>query len=173
MSKNSYILLSDYAKSAGISIDEARELLNREENKKFLKLVKGKEMVSTEIHKQQTPATESKVEEAPAPATESKVEATPAPAPKVEEVEAIPATPSADQEEIERLRKEVEELKAQVKSKDNQIAEYTLRFAELAQQAQLIAGQAQILQAKEQKLLDSPADNPERKKGFFSKLFGR
>lgn len=161
MSKNSYILLSDYAKSAGISIDEARELLNREENKKFLKLVKGKEMVSTEIHKQQTPATESKVEEAPAPA------------PKVEEVEAIPATPSADQEEIERLRKEVEELKAQVKSKDNQIAEYTLRFAELAQQAQLIAGQAQILQAKEQKLLDSPADNPERKKGFFSKLFGR
>jgi chromosome segregation ATPase len=161
MSKNSYILLSDYAKSAGISIDEARELLNREENKKFLKLVKGKEMVSTEIHKQQTPATESKVEEAPAPA------------PKVEEVEATPATPSADQEEIERLRKEVEELKAQVKSKDNQIAEYTLRFAELAQQAQLIAGQAQILQAKEQKLLDSPADNPERKKGFFSKLFGR
>lgn len=161
MSKNSYILLSDYAKSAGISIDEARELLNREENKKFLKLVKGKEMVSTEIHKQQTPA------------TESKVEATPAPASKVEEVEAIPATPSADQEEIERLRKEVEELKAQVKSKDNQIAEYTLRFAELAQQAQLIAGQAQILQAKEQKLLDSPADNPERKKGFFSKLFGR
>lgn len=161
MSKNSYILLSDYAKSAGISIDEARELLNREENKKFLKLVKGKEMVSTEIHKQQTPA------------TESKVEATPAPAPKVEEVEATPATPSADQEEIERLRKEVEELKAQVKSKDNQIAEYTLRFAELAQQAQLIAGQAQILQAKEQKLLDSPADNPERKKGFFSKLFGR
>lgn len=163
MSKNSYILLSDYAKSAGISIDEARELLNREENKKFLKLVKGKEMVSTEIHKQQTPATESKVEEAPAPA----------PAPKVEEVEATPATTSADQEEIERLRKEVEELKAQVKSKDNQIAEYTLRFAELAQQAQLIAGQAQILQAKEQKLLDSPADNPERKKGFFSKLFGR
>lgn len=163
MSKNSYILLSDYAKSAGISIDEARELLNREENKKFLKLVKGKEMVSTEIHKQQTPATESKVEEAPAPA----------PAPKVEEVEATPATTSADQEEIERLRKEVEELKAQVKSKDNQIAEYTLRFAELAQQAQLIAGQAQILQAKEQKLLDSPADNTERKKGFFSKLFGR
>lgn len=161
MSKNSYILLSDYAKSAGISIDEARELLNREENKKFLKLVKGKEMVSTEIHKQQTPATESKVEEAPAPA------------PKVEEVEATPATPSADQEEIERLRKEVEELKAQVKSKDNQITEYTLRFAELAQQAQLIAGQAQILQAKEQKLLDSPADNTERKKGFFSKLFGR
>lgn len=163
MSKNSYILLSDYAKSAGISIDEARELLNREENKKFLKLVKGKEMVSTEIHKQQTPATESKVEEAPAPA----------PAPKVEEVEATPAPAPADQEEIERLRKEVEELKAQVKSKDNQIAEYTLRFAELAQQAQLIAGQAQILQAKEQKLLDSPADNTERKKGFFSKLFGR
>lgn len=161
MSKNSYILLSDYAKSAGISIDEARELLNREENKKFLKLVKGKEMVSTKIHKQQTPATESNVEEAPAPA------------PKVEEVEATPATASADQEEIERLRKEVEELKAQVKSKDNQIAEYTLRFAELAQQAQLIAGQAQILQAKEQNLLDSPADNPERKKGFFSKLFGR
>ena len=51
MSKSSYILLADYAKSAGLSLEEARELVSREENKKFFKVANGKEMVSTAIGK--------------------------------------------------------------------------------------------------------------------------
>lgn len=180
MSKISYILLADYAKSAGISLEEARELVSKEENKQFFKVVNGKEMVSTAIYKKkETPATESKAFEAPA--TNEAVEETPAPeeapapAPAREEEEkpATSAATTADQEEIERLRKEVAELKEQVKSKDSQIAEYAFRFAELAQQAQLIAGQAQVLQAKEQKLIELPAENNGEKKGFFKRLFGR
>ena len=180
MSKISYILLADYAKSAGISLEEARELVSKEENKQFFKVANGKEMVSTAIYKKkETPATESKAFEAPA--TNEAVEETPAPeeapapAPAREEEEkpATSAATTADQEEIERLRKEVAELKEQVKSKDNQIAEYAFRFAELAQQAQLIAGQAQVLQAKEQKLIELPAENNGEKKGFFKRLFGR
>ena len=166
MSKISYILLADYAKSAGISLEEAKELLNREENKQFFKVANGKEMVSTAIYKKkEKPATKSKAFEAPA--------TNPAPAREEEAEPATPAATTADQEEIERLRKEVAELKEQVKSKDNQIAEYAFRFAELAQQAQLIAGQAQVLQAKEQKLLELPAENNGEKKGFFKRLFGR
>ena len=168
MSKSSYILLADYAKSAGLSLEEARELVSREENKKFFKVANGKEMVSTAIGKKNPPAT-AEQEETPAPQEK------PAPAP-AREGEAEPTSPAttADQEEIERLRKEVEALKEQVKSKDNQIAEYAFRFAELAQQAQIIAGQAQVLQAKEQKLLDEPtSQKPEQKQGFFRKLFGR
>ena len=168
MSKSSQILLADYAKSAGLSLEEARELVSREENKKFFKVANGKEMVSTAIGKKNPPAT-AEQEETPAPQEK------PAPAP-AREGEAEPTSPAttADQEEIERLRKEVEALKEQVKSKDNQIAEYAFRFAELAQQAQIIAGQAQVLQAKEQKLLDEPtSQNPEQKQGFFRKLFGR
>ena len=180
MSKISYILLADYAKSAGISLEEARELISKEENKQFFKVANGKEMVSTAIYKKkETPATESKAFEAPA--TNEAVEETPAPeeapapapARKEEEKPATSAATTADQEEIERLRKEVAELKEQVKSKDNQIAEYACRFAELAQQAQLIAGQAQVLQAKEQKLIELPAENNGEKKGFFKRLFGR
>ena len=180
MSKISYILLADYAKSAGISLEEARELVSKEENKQFFKVANGKEMVSTAIYKKkETPATESKAFEAPA--TNEAVEETPAPeeapapAPAREEEEkpATSAATTADQEEIERLRKEVAELKEQVKSKDSQIAEYAFRFAELAQQAQLIAGQAQVLQAKEQKLIELPAENNGEKKGFFKRLFGR
>ena len=180
MSKISYILLADYAKSAGISLEEARELVSKEENKQFFKVANGKEMVSTAIYKKkETPATESKAFEAPA--TNEAVEETPAPeeapapapARKEEEKPATSAATTADQEEIERLRKEVAELKEQVKSKDNQIAEYAFRFAELAQQAQLIAGQAQVLQAKEQKLIELPAENNGEKKGFFKRLFGR
>lgn len=180
MSKISYILLADYAKSAGISLEEARELVSKEENKQFFKVANGKEMVSTAIYKKkETPATESKAFEAPA--TNEAVEETPAPeeapapapARKEEEKPATSAATTADQEEIERLRKEVAELKEQVKSKDSQIAEYAFRFAELAQQAQLIAGQAQVLQAKEQKLIELPAENNGEKKGFFKRLFGR
>ena len=170
MSKSSYILLADYAKSAGLSLEEARELVSREEHKKFLKVANGKEMVSTAIGKKNPPAT-AEQEETPAPQEKP----APAPAP-AREGEAEPTSPAttADQEEIERLRKEVEALKEQVKSKDNQIAEYAFRFAELAQQAQIIAGQAQVLQAKEQKLLDEPtSQKPEQKQGFFRKLFGR
>lgn len=181
MSKISYILLADYAKSAGISLEEARELVSKEENKQFFKVANGKEMVSTAIYKKkEKPATESKAFEAPAtaeaveetPAPEDTPATNPAPAREVEAEPTSPAT-SADQEEIERLRKEVAELKEQVKSKDSQIAEYAFRFAELAQQAQLIAGQAQVLQAKEQKLLEVPADDNGQKKGFFKRLFGR
>lgn len=180
MSKNSYILLADYAKSAGLSLEEARELVSREENKKFFKVANGKEMVSTAIGKKNPPATESKAIQTPATAEQEETPApqekpAPAPAP-AREGEAEPTSPAttADQEEIERLRKEVEALKEQVKSKDNQIAEYAFRFAELAQQAQIIAGQAQVLQAKEQKLLDEPtSQKPEQKQGFFRKLFGR
>ena len=171
MSKSSYILLADYAKSAGLSLEEARELVSREENKKFFKVANGKEMVSTAIGKKNPPATAEQAEETPAPQEKP----APAPAP-AREGEAEPTSPAttADQEEIERLRKEVEALKEQVKSKDNQIAEYAFRFAELAQQAQIIAGQAQVLQAKEQKLLDEPtSQKPEQKQGFFRKLFGR
>ena len=179
MSKSSYILLADYAKSAGLSLEEARELVSREENKKFFKVANGKEMVSTAIGKKNPPATESKAIKTPATAEQE--EETPAPQEKpapapAREGEAEPTSPAttADQEEIERLRKEVEALKEQVKSKDNQIAEYAFRFAELAQQAQIIAGQAQVLQAKEQKLLDEPtSQKPEQKQGFFRKLFGR
>lgn len=180
MSKISYILLADYAKSAGISLEEARELVSKEENKQFFKVANGKEMVSTAIYKKkETPATESKAFEAPA--TNEAVEETPAPeeapapapARKEEEKPATSTATTADQEEIERLRKEVAELKEQVKSKDSQIAEYAFRFAELAQQAQLIAGQAQVLQAKEQKLIELPAENNGEKKGFFKRLFGR
>lgn len=182
MSKISYILLADYAKSAGISLEEARELVSSKEYKQFFKVANGKEMVSTAIYKKkETPATESKA--FVAPATEETVEETPAPevapaetpAPaRDEEAEpATSATTTADQEEIERLRKEVAELKEQVKSKDNQIAEYAFRFAELAQQAQLIAGQAQVLQAQEHKLIELPAENNGEKKGFFKRLFGR
>ena len=170
MSKSSYILLADYAKSVGLSLEEARELVSREENKKFFKVANGKEMVSTAIGKKTPPAT-AEQEESPAPQEKP----APAPAP-AREGEAEPTSPAttADQEEIERLRKEVEALKEQVKSKDNQIAEYAFRFAELAQQAQIIAGQAQVLQAKEQKLLDEPtSQKPEQKQGFFRKLFGR
>ena len=182
MSKISYILLADYAKSAGLSLEEARELISKEEYKQFFKVANGKEMVSTAIYKKkETPATESKAFEAPA--TEETAEETPAPgeapaetpAPaRDEEAEpATSATTTADQEEIERLRKEVAELKEQVKSKDSQIAEYAFRFAELAQQAQLIAGQAQVLQAQEHKLIELPAENNGEKKGFFKRLFGR
>ena len=182
MSKISYILLADYAKSAGLSLEEARELISKEEYKQFFKVANGKEMVSTAIYKKkETPATESKAFEAPA--TEETAEETPAPgeapaetpAPaRDEEAEpATSATTTADQEEIERLRKEVAELKEQVKSKDSQIAEYAFRFAELAQQAQLIAGQAQVLQAQEHNLIELPAENNGEKKGFFKRLFGR
>lgn len=172
MSKISYILLADYAKSAGLSLEEARELISQEKYKQFFKVANGKEMVSTAIYKKkETPATESKAFEDPD--TEETTEETPAPAREGEAEPTSPAT-TADQEEIERLRKEVEALKEQVKSKDNQIAEYAFRFAELAQQAQIIAGQAQVLQAKEQKLLDEPtSQKPEQKQGFFRKLFGR
>ena len=181
MSKSSYILLADYAKSAGLSLEEARELVSREENKKFFKVANGKEMVSTAIGKKNPPATESKAIQTPATAEQEEEtpapQEKPAPAPApVREGEAEPTSPAttADQEEIERLRKEVEALKEQVKSKDNQITEYAFRFAELAQQAQIIAGQAQVLQAKEQKLLDEPtSQKPEQKQGFFRKLFGR
>ena len=65
--KSSYILLADYAKTAGISLEEARELVSREENKKFFKVANGKELISREIDKQTPPA--------------------PAPAPKEEAVE--------------------------------------------------------------------------------------
>ena len=173
MSKSSYILLADYAKSAGLSLEEARELVSQEEYKQFFKVANGKEMVSTAIYKKkETPATESKAFEDPD--TEETTEETPAPARDEEAEPATSATTTADQEDIERLRKEVEALKEQVKSKDNQIAEYAFRFAELAQQAQIIAGQAQVLQAKEQKLLDEPtSQKPEQKQGFFRKLFGR
>ena len=182
MSKISYILIADYAKSAGISLEEARELISQEEYKQFFKVANGKEMVSTAIYKKkETPDTESKAfedpdteettEETPAPA-EAPAE-TPAPARDEEAEPATSAATTADQEEIERLRKEVAELKEQVKSKDTQIAEYAFRFAELAQQAQLIAGQAQVLQANEQKLLELPAENNSEKKGFFKRLFGR
>ena len=183
MSKISYILLADYAKSAGLSLEEARELISQEEYKQFFKVANGKEMVSTAIYKKkETPATESKAFEDPdteetteeTPAPEEAPAETPAPARDEEAEPATSATTTADQEEIERLRKEVEALKEQVKSKDNQIAEYAFRFAELAQQAQIIAGQAQVLQAKEQKLLDEPtSQKPEQKQGFFRKLFGR
>ena len=182
MSKISYILLADYAKSAGLSLEEARELISKEEYKQFFKVANGKEMVSTAIYKKkETPATESKAfeatateetaEETPAPG-EAPAE-TPAPARDEEAEPATSATTTADQEEIERLRKEVAELKEQVKSKDSQIAEYAFRFAELAQQAQLIAGQAQVLQAQEHKLIELPAENNGEKKGFFKRLFGR
>ena len=77
MSKISYILLADYAKSAGISLEEAKELLNREENKQFFKVANGKEMVSTAIYKKkEKPATKSKAFEAPA--TNEEVAETPA-----------------------------------------------------------------------------------------------
>ena len=66
MSKSSYILLADYAKSAGLSLEEARELVSREENKKFFKVANGKEMVSTAIGKKNPPAT-AEQEETPAP----------------------------------------------------------------------------------------------------------
>ena len=172
MSKSSYILLADYAKSAGLSLEEARELVSQEEYKQFFKVANGKEMVSTAIYKKkETPATESKAFEDPD--TEETTEETPAPARDEEAEPATSATTTADQEEIERLRKEVAELKEQVKSKDSQIAEYAFKFAELAQQAQLIAGQAQVLQAQEHKLIELPAENNGEKKSFFKRLFGR
>ena len=172
MSKSSYILLADYAKSAGLSLEEARELISQEEYKQFFKVANGKEMVSTAIYKKkETPATESKAFEDPD--TEETTEETPAPARDEEAEPATSATTTADQEEIERLRKEVAELKEQVKSKDSQIAEYAFKFAELAQQAQLIAGQAQVLQAQEHKLIELPAENNGEKKSFFKRLFGR
>ena len=172
MSKISYILLADYAKSAGLSLEEARELISQEEYKQFFKVANGKEMVSTAIHKKkETPATESKAFEDPD--TEETTEETPAPARDEEAEPATSATTTADQEEIERLRKEVAELKEQVKSKDSQIAEYAFKFAELAQQAQLIAGQAQVLQDQEHKLIELPAENNGEKKSFFKRLFGR
>lgn len=172
MSKISYILLADYAKSAGLSLEEARELISQEEYKQFFKVANGKEMVSTAIYKKkETPATESKAFEDPD--TEETTEETPAPARDEEAEPATSATTTADQEEIERLRKEVAELKEQVKSKDSQIAEYAFKFAELAQQAQLIAGQAQVLQAQEHKLIELPAENNGEKKSFFKRLFGR
>lgn len=172
MSKISYILLADYAKSAGLSLEEARELISQEEYKQFFKVANGKEMVSTAIYKKkETPATESKAFEDPD--TEETTEETPTPARDEEAEPATSATTTADQEEIERLRKEVAELKEQVKSKDSQIAEYAFKFAELAQQAQLIAGQAQVLQAQEHKLIELPAENNGEKKSFFKRLFGR
>ena len=60
MSKSSYILLADYAKSAGLSLEEARELVSREENKKFFKVANGKEMVSTAIGKKNPPPQRNK-----------------------------------------------------------------------------------------------------------------
>ena len=182
MSKISYILLADYAKSAGLSLEEARELISQEEYKQFFKVANGKEMVSTAIYKKkETPATESKAFEDPdteetteeTPAPEEAPAETPAPARDEEAEPATSATTTADQEEIERLRKEVAELKEQVKSKDSQIAEYAFKFAELAQQAQLIAGQAQVLQAQEHKLIELPAENNGEKKSFFKRFFGR
>lgn len=153
-----YILLADYAKSTGISLEEARELISRDKYNQFFKIANGKEMVSTAIYKiKEIHATE----ETPAPARDEETEP------------ATSAATTADQEEIERLRKEVAELKEQVKSKDNQIAEYAFRFAELAQQAQLIVGQAQVLQAQEHKLIEPPTENNGNKKGFFKRLFSR
>ena len=172
MSKISYILLADYAKSAGLSLEEARELISQEEYKQFFKVANGKEMVSTAIYKKkETPATESKAFEDPD--TEETTEETPAPARDEEAEPATSATTTADQEEIERLRKEVAELKEQVTSKDSPISEYAFKFAELAQQAQLIAGLAQVLQAQEHKLIELPAENNGEKKSFFKRLFGR
>ena len=114
--KSSYILLADYAKTAGISLEEARELVSREENKKFFKVANGKELISREIDKQTPPAP------APAPKEEA-VEESKEEQPKEEEQPAIaPASAeevktSAEQEEILRLRKEVEELKEQIRNK--------------------------------------------------------
>ena len=171
--KSSYILLADYAKSAGLSLEEARELVSREENKKFFKVANGKELISREIDKQTPPApaptlkeeaVEESKEEQPATASASAEEA---------KTSAEEAKTSAEQEEILRLRKEVEELKEQIRNKDTQIADFALRFANLADQAQLIAGQAQVLQAQEQKMLEAPAGEHTEKKGFFRKLFSK
>lgn len=157
MSRNSYILLSDYAKSENLSIDEARELLNREENKQFFKIANGREMVSLEIRK--APA-RIEIKEDKEISTE-----------EAEKSKVIPVKQIGETEhEIEQLRKEIEELREQIKSKDKQIAEYAFRFAELAQQAQIIAGQAQALQAQEKKILDEPAH---QKKNLFTRLFKR
>lgn len=157
-----YILLADYAKSTGISLEEAREIISRDKYNQFFKVANGKEMVSTAIYKiKETPDIEEPAEEIPATARDEEAET------------ATSTATTADQEEIERLRKEIIELKEQVKSKDNQIAEYAFRFAELAQQAQLIAGQAQVLQAQEHKLIEPPTENNGEKKSFFKRLFSR
>ena len=164
--KSSYILLADYAKTAGISLEEARELVSREENKKFFKVANGKELISREIDKQTPPA--------PAPTLkEEAVEESKEEQPATASASAEEAKTSAEQEEILRLRKEVEELKEQIRNKDTQIADFALRFANLADQAQLIAGQAQVLQAQEQKMLEAPAGEHTEKKGFFRKLFSK
>ena len=54
-----------------------------------------------------------------------------------------------------------------------------MKFADLAQQAQIIAGQAQILQAADKpKAIEAQITaaeevvEPQKKKGFFKRLFG-
>ena len=185
---NNYLSVSKFAKQADLSKAAAYSLLEQEEYRQFVVVENGVKKVSTDLlavlkQKQvESEQAERKVADSPAP-PERKDE---------DKREEQPPTEKEDQqntaaaEEIEKLRQEIEELRQTVKEreatiseKDKQITEFALKFADLAQQAQIIAGQAQILQAADKpKAIEAQITaaeevaEPQKKKGFFKRLFG-
>lgn len=182
MARESYILLADYAKRAGITEDEARAYFAEEANAGFYRSVSGKELVSTAIYKRHNKA----VEQANNPPQASLLEDSKQDEPQIEESRIEEAqkadnpilpkeqeTEAKSKEEIERLRQEVAELKAELRNKESQIAEFAMKFADLAQTAQQIAGQAQILQAQNTpKALEATQEEAEQKP-LWKRIFKR
>ena len=177
--KKGMILLSGYAKSIGLSIEETRALLRKPEYREFYNEIGGKEFVSLAIDykpEEEKPATDTQAPETATSATDE----------QAQEVKPAPAGSDSNRElellkeRIEKLEAENAELKQESRDKDKQIADFALKFAELAQQAQIIVGQAQILQASDKKKeLEAPAmetsatEEEPKKVSFFRKLFGR
>ncbi len=184
---NNYLSVSKFAKQADLSKAAAYSLLEQEEYRQFVVVENGVKKVSTEL------LTVLKQKQVESEQAEIKVADSPAPPERKDEGkrEEQPPTVKEDQqdtaaEEIEKLRQEIEELRQTVKEreatiseKDKQITEFALKFADLAQQAQIIAGQAQILQAADKpKAIEAQITaaeevaEPQKKKGFFKRLFG-
>lgn len=146
---DSYLTLIDFAKSYGLSVEEAKKILDTPKYSPYTKEVNGKTLVSFDVFKLEEQE-DNQIEQAPEERTEDKEEQQ-------------DNTPSKREEQLQR---EIEELKQTIAEKDRQINDYALKFAELAQQAQLIAGQAQVLHLAEKagagaKLEEAPTPPPQ------------
>lgn len=116
MPRESYILLSDFAKSNGLTEEQARKLLKTAENIQFYKAVNGKELVSTLFK------------------IGSK--------PKEENSEKEQETYNNYQQEIDSLRQQLIEAQQTIIEKDAKIEKLTDDLAEMAKKVSDITDKA-------------------------------
>lgn len=116
MPRESYILLSDFAKSNGLTEEQARKLLKRAENIQFYKAVNGKELVSTLFKIGNNPEEENRDKEQ--------------------------ETYNNYQQEIESLRQQLIEAQQTIIEKDAKIEKLTDDLTEMAKKVSDITDKA-------------------------------